>query len=114
MSPLAHAFALFTRHTMSHEVGNWGVIEQAIRKSDECNRMTQLYQIRVQGHLDASWATWFDGLAISHESDGSSMLSGQIADQAALHSVLGKIRDLGLTLIAIQRLDPRAENDSSG
>jgi hypothetical protein len=76
--------------------------------------MTSIYQIRVQGHLDASWATWFDGLVISHERDGSSVLSGEIANQAALHGVLGKIRDLGLILIAVERLDSRAEDDSGG
>ncbi len=73
--------------------------------------MTSYYQIHVQGHLDASWANWFDGLTISHETDGGSMLSGQITDQAALHGVLNKIRDLGLTLIAVQRLNPRAEDN---
>ena len=75
--------------------------------------MTTHYQIRIQGHLDAGWALWFDGLTISHESDGSSVLSGQIADQAALHGVLGKIRDLGLTLIAVHPLEQRTGEDNT-
>jgi hypothetical protein len=75
--------------------------------------MTTHYQIRIQGHLDTGWALWFDGLTISHESDGSSVLSGEIADQAALHGVLGKIRDLGLTLIAVHPLEQRTGEDNT-
>jgi hypothetical protein len=72
--------------------------------------MTSYYQIRVQGHLDAGWTKWFDGLAVSNEANGTALLSGQIPDQAALHAVLVKIRDLGLTLIAIQRLDKKDDD----
>ena len=73
--------------------------------------MTDYYRIIVQGHLDAGWAQWFDGLAIDNEADGTAVLSGQIGDQAALHGVLVKIRDLGLPLIAVQRLDRSGENN---
>ncbi len=62
------------------------------------------YEIRVAEPLDERWAKWFDGLEIiSHESDGT-ILRGEMADQPALFGVLGKVRDLGLTLIWVQRL----------
>ena len=61
------------------------------------------YEIRLQGHLNARWADWFDGLTLTQESDGTTLLSGPIVDQAALHGLLGKVRDLGLPLIAVHR-----------
>ena len=59
------------------------------------------YQIRIQGHLDGAWAAWFDGLAITHEAGGTTLLAGELADQAALHGALAKVRDLGLSLLAV-------------
>ena len=53
------------------------------------------YEIRLTGRLDAHWAAWFDGLTVSHESDGTTVISGPIADQAALHGLLQRVRDLG-------------------
>jgi hypothetical protein len=73
--------------------------------------MTDYYHITVQGHLDAGWVRWFDGLEISNEADGTAVIAGPIGDQAALHGVLVKIRDLGLPLIAVQRLDRPGENN---
>ena len=70
-----------------------------------------LYQIRVQGHLSDRWATWLDDLKIENQPNGEAMLSGPLADQAALHGVLGRIRDLGLTLIALNRI---AETPNNG
>ena len=61
------------------------------------------YEIQIKGHLNARWADWFDGLTLTHESDGTTVLSGSVVDQAALHGLLGKVRDLGLPLIAVQR-----------
>ena len=61
------------------------------------------YEIRLKGHLNARWADWFDGLSLTQESDGTTLLSGPIVDQAALHGLLGKVRDLGLPLIAVHR-----------
>jgi hypothetical protein len=61
------------------------------------------YEIRIQGHLDARWSAWFDGLSLTHESDGTTVIQGSVADQAALHGLLGKVRDLGLPLIAVRR-----------
>jgi len=63
-----------------------------------------LYEIRIRGHLDARWAERFDGLSFTHGSDGVTILSGQVADQAALHGLLRKVRDLGLTLISLVRI----------
>ena len=61
------------------------------------------YEIRLEGHLDARWAAWFDGLSLTQESDGTTVLRGSIVDQAALHGLLGKVRDLGVPLIAVHR-----------
>jgi len=61
------------------------------------------YEIRLQGHLNARWTDWFDGLTLTQESDGTTVLSGSLIDQAALHGLLGKVRDLGLPLIAVHR-----------
>jgi len=64
------------------------------------------YEIRVKGHLDARWAAWFDGLTLTHGSDGTTIIDGPVADQAALHGLLQKIRDLGLPLISVNHLAP--------
>ncbi len=65
-----------------------------------------VYQIKIGGHLDASWEVWFTGLALTWESDGDSVLRGPVADQAALHGLLKKVRDLGLPLVSVNRIDP--------
>jgi hypothetical protein len=61
------------------------------------------YEIRLKGHLEPRWADWFDGLTLTQESDGTTVLRGSVVDQAALHGLLGKVRDLGLPLIAVNR-----------
>jgi hypothetical protein len=61
------------------------------------------YQIRVKGHLRPEWTEWFDDMTIIHEADGATTLSGPVVDQAALHGLLIKVRDLGLELIAVNR-----------
>lgn len=65
------------------------------------------YEIRLQGHLDTRWAAWFDGLALSRETDGTTVLRGYLADQAALHGLLQKVRDVGVPLISVTHIDPR-------
>jgi hypothetical protein len=62
--------------------------------------------ITVKGHLDQRWSEWFDGLTITHLENGASVLSGHLPDQAALHGVLTKVRDLGLNLVAVNSEDP--------
>jgi hypothetical protein len=64
---------------------------------------TVFYEIRVRGHLSDSWSSWFEGMAIRHEEGGETVLSGRLADEAALHGVLIKIRDLGLPLVEVRR-----------
>ena len=60
------------------------------------------YQLRVDGHIDDHWAAWFDNLTLTHESDGTTTLRGSVPDQAALHGLLAKVRDLGVTLISVE------------
>ncbi|MBK7897852.1 MAG: hypothetical protein IPJ90_23805 [Anaerolineaceae bacterium] len=61
----------------------------------------RIYQIRLEGHLSQQWTGWFDGLAITQTAEGDTLLTGPVIDQAALHGVLKKVRDLGLTLISV-------------
>ena len=72
-----------------------------------------IYEIRVQGRLDQRWSTWFDGLMISYEGEDITVLSGPLVDEAALHGVLIKVRDLALPLLAVSRV-PANEVDPSG
>jgi hypothetical protein len=69
-----------------------------------------VYQIRVESHLGAGWTDWFDGLAITPEEDGNTLLTGPVVDQAALHGLLKKVRDLGMLLISVNRLDAGRRN----
>ena len=62
--------------------------------------------LRVGGHLDPHWSARFGGLALTHEEDGTTTLTGAVADQAELHGILTRIRDLGVTLISVAPLDP--------
>ena len=64
------------------------------------------YEIRVKGHLDTRWAAWFDGLTLTHGSDGTTIIRGPVADQAALYGLLQKTRDLGLPLISVNHVAP--------
>jgi len=63
------------------------------------------YELRVEGHLDEHWSAWFGGLTVSHEEDGTTTLRGVVADQAELHGLLAKVRDLGTTLISVKTTD---------
>jgi len=64
----------------------------------------QLYEIRVRGHLDARWASQFEGLTITLEEDGYTLLTGPVPEQAALHGLLKKVRDLGMPLVSVNRV----------
>lgn len=63
------------------------------------------YEIRLTGHLEARWATWFDGLSVTQEGDGTTVISGPVADQAALFGLLQRVRDLGLPLVSVTHID---------
>lgn len=63
------------------------------------------YQIRLWGHLDGQWTDWFEGMTISLEDDGHTLLTGPVADQAALHGLLKKVRDLGMLLISVNPVE---------
>ena len=65
-----------------------------------------VYQIRLKGHLDSQWTDWFEGLTITLEEDGDTLLTGTVIDQAALHGLLKKVRDLGLSLLSINQVLP--------
>jgi len=78
--------------------------------SSDSRRKPGQYKIRVKGHLEARWATWFDGLSLIQESDGTTVIHGSVADQCALHGLLSKVRDLGLPLIAVTQVDPNHVN----
>ena len=69
------------------------------------------YEIRITGHLDARWAALFDGLALTREADGTTLLTGLVTDQAALHGLLQRVRDLGVPLVSVNRADPDLEAD---
>jgi hypothetical protein len=67
--------------------------------------VTVRYAIRIEGILDERWSSWFEGLQITHEPAGVTVLTGPVPDQAALHGLLMKIRDLGLPLVSVHRMD---------
>ena len=62
------------------------------------------YRIRIRGHLDPAWSTWFDDMTLTEQDDGTTELVGPLIDQAALYGLLGRLRDLGATLLAVQSL----------
>jgi hypothetical protein len=64
------------------------------------------YEITVEGILDSRWSAWFDGLQLTSDASGRTTITGLVADQAALHGLLARIRDLGLTLLAVRRAEP--------
>lgn len=66
---------------------------------------SEIYQIRIKGHLDSQWTDWFGGMTISLEEDGDTLLTGPVIDQAALHGLLKKVRDLGMPLVSVNPLE---------
>jgi len=82
--------------------------------STEDHREPGCYEIRLKGHLDARWASWFEGLSFTHASDGTTILAGPVVDQAALYGLLRQVRDLGLPLIAVNQVDPKQANGPDG
>jgi hypothetical protein len=86
-----------------------GSMMSEISSADEAGR----YEIRLKGHLDNRWATWFDGLTLTICSDGTTVIHGVVLDQSALHGLLQKVRDVGLPLISVRRLTPNQTGTTS-
>ena len=78
--------------------------------NSEAHQEPQLYEIRLKGHLDDRWAAWFGGLTITREDNGETCLTGPVVDQAALHGLLRKVRDLGMPLVSVMHVDPKQMN----
>jgi hypothetical protein len=72
-----------------------------------------IYQVRIKGHLDQQWADWFEGLTITLEENGETLLTGPVVDQAALHGLLKKVNRLGMPLLSVNRIVP-GQADASG
>jgi hypothetical protein len=90
-----------------------GGTADSTRRPDE----SALHEIRVQGHLGDRWAQWAEGLTLTRESDGTTTLTGPLADQAALHGLLDRIRDLNVTIVSVRRIGPdrkRQEGTTTG
>jgi hypothetical protein len=73
---------------------------------EKISQKHETYQIIVSGHLDLKWKDWFDGFSITHQADNETCLVGAVADQGALHGLLAKVRDLGLSLTSVRRVEP--------
>jgi hypothetical protein len=71
-----------------------------------------VYQIRIKGHLSCQWTDWFEGLTITLEDNGDTLLTGPVVDQAAMYGLLKKVRDLGMPLISVNRVEPKQANVS--
>jgi hypothetical protein len=83
-------------------------------RSLEKNHANQpmVYQIRLKGHLHPQWSDWFEGLTIALEDNGDTLLTGAVIDQAALHGILKKIRDLGMSLLSVNSIGPGPQDTS--
>jgi len=99
----------------SHQVRSYGPsVTTESRRTNTSSRSSpahsdvQQYEIRVKGHLGSRWIAWFDGLNVTDEHDGTTLISGPAVDQAALHGLLQKLRDLGLPLVSLTQLLPDA------
>ena len=69
------------------------------------------YEIRVEGHLHDRWSAWLNGMSIQHQDSGQTLLRGAVPDQAALHGLLARIRDLGLAIVSVQRMEDEHWDD---
>jgi hypothetical protein len=87
-----------------------GVVPDIVNSGADADQPT-LYEIRIKGQLDHQWTDWFGGLAITLQPNGDTLLRGPIVDQAALHGVLRKVRDLGMPLLSITPRDSQSNGD---
>jgi hypothetical protein len=79
--------------------------------TSEAHQEPRLYEIRLKGHLDDRWAAWFGDLTITREDNGETCLTGPVVDQAALHGLLRKVRDLGMPLVSVMHVEPKQANE---
>lgn len=97
---------------MQEMEGNKGTLREGKMSGRDASAEGQIesriYEIRIQGHLDQRWAGWFEGLTITLDDNGETRLTGPVVDQAALHGLMRKVRDLGLPLIAVIPIEPDA------
>ena len=89
---------LVTTDDHNHELTN--------RQPGDDDAPAPRYEIRVKGHLGSRWASWFDGMNLTSEDDGTTVIRGPIVDQAALHGLLQRIRDTGLPLVSVTQVQP--------
>jgi hypothetical protein len=97
--------------------GVFGWSQKVQVMSNKLNQKTDsslpvIYQIRLKGHLGSQWTDWFDGLTVTLEEDGDTLLTGPVVDQSALHGLLKKVRDLGLPLVSVRPLEPGQADQS--
>lgn len=84
--------------------------DEAGREND--SKRPMVYEIRIRGHLGQQWSDWFSGLAILLEEDGHTLLTGVVVDQAALHGILKKVRDLGMPLLSVNFIGPDGQESA--
>ncbi len=84
----------------------------ATHASTEDHDEPWLYEIRLKGYLDDRWAAWFEGLTLTREDNGETLLTGPVVDQAALHGLLRRVRDLGVPLLSVTRVRPNQADAS--
>jgi hypothetical protein len=77
------------------------------------SRKPAIYEIRIRGRLDEDWAEWFDDMTLTHTSEGHTLLTGPLPDQAALHGLLNKIRNLNLDLISVTQVEPKSQDEAN-
>jgi hypothetical protein len=87
---------------------------EATNTSTEDHHEPRRYEIRLKGHLDARWSSWFEGLSFTYDGDGTTILSGPVVDQAALYGLLRTVRDLGLPLVSVMGVEPGHANEPDG
>ncbi len=96
-----HTKAQSTSPKVEHELGM-----STTPPSTEDHHEPGHYEIRIMGHLDDRWADWFEGMTITLESNGETRLTGAVIDQSTLHGLLKKVRDLGMPLVSVNRIEP--------
>ena len=90
----------------------WNTIMPNEHESERGADQPMIYQIRIKGHLSPEWADWFEGLIITLEEDDDTLLTGPVVDQAALHGLLKKVRDLGMPLLSVNSVGPDSQDMS--